>query len=379
MPNRGVAESVRGVNDAWVKNMTQALITHYRDQLDFVQGALAACKVPSQELASLAAKAKQWAQRNFGRKLKTLTLTKFDQIVKDLGSPLKDLQPSPPIVETPRPSLDFPSLPARKASGGLFPGQARDASTASTPKRRRSLSSPSNSPTQTQASKRTCTNPRPSKDVPSYSSKAKSPIRPNNVKKTSAPRVYRFPNLTPEQKGKRINGVWEIPKVTKDILVLGDSNLSKVTWVDRPDAQVYSYPGLKLHQLFLLLQSFKFGIGSPNPGMKPSKLVISVGLNDRGLVPSTNSVTLRKVVNEAKRMFPGTKIFLAQIQFSKNLAQHEQKCLSALNDEMKIVASGNVSYIPAYPSSKFTVVKDNIHWTENCANATMNHFLKHLN
>lgn len=367
MPNLSVMRSISDVNNGWVKNMTQALITHYRDQFDFLQGALVACKISQTDMASMSKKAKEWAYRNFGKKLQKETLAKFDKIVKDLA---KDL--AVPNTVNPVPST----------SGGLQSGQARDALPVATPKRRRSLSTPSNSPTQTQASKRVCTSPKTNQERPSYSDISKSPpSRPSVDKPKTAPKVVRFPNLKPNQKGQRMNGVWEIPKVTKDILVLGDSNLSRVSWVDRHDAQVFSYPGLKLHQLLLLLQSFKFGFGSPNPGRKPSKLVLSVGINDRGLAPSSNAVTLRKVVNEAKRIFPDTKICLAQIQCSDRLDPSDKRSISALNNEMKELSSTKtgITCIPPLPKSKFRVVRDNIHWTEDCANATMNHFFSHLN
>lgn len=377
MPNHYVSKAISAVNNAWVKNMTQALLTHYQYQIDFIQGALKTSSISGQDMFFMTQKAKEWANRNIGKKLQSGTLEKFDKIVKNLIM-TKDLT-APPLHP---PTSSPPSVP--QPCGGLLSGQARDASSVATPKGRRRSGTPDNSPTQTQAPKRTSASPGPDHIRPSYSEAAKSPPSrpPVSPKSNSAPRVFRFPNLKPEQrKGQRLISVWEIPKVIKDTLVLGDSNLSRISWVGRPDAQVVSYPGLKLSQLLLLLQGFKFGFGSPNPGRKPSRVILSVGLNDRGLSPSTNKITLKKIVNEALRIFPGAQICLSQIQHSDSLDSSDKRTISILNDDMKNIAEfkANVLCIPALPKSKFKVGRDNIHWTEDCANATLNHFFQHLN
>jgi hypothetical protein len=55
--------------------------------------------------------------------------------------------------------------------------------------------------------------------------------------------------------------------------------------------------------------------------------------------------------------------------------------MATLNGEMKDLASAkqDVSFIPLIPKTKFRVGQDNIHWTEDCANATIQHFFNHLN
>ena len=229
------------------------------------------------------------------------------------------------------------------------------------------------------------TSPKPVQTRPSFSEKAKSPPRANGSNSKPAPKahkVFRFRSLKPNQRGNRLSSVWEIPRVTKDIIVLGDSNLGRVSHVGRDDAHVLSYSGLKLQSLNTLLQGFKFGSGSLDPGRKPGRVVLSVGINDKTLTPQTNKITLNKVVNEAIRAFGSTaKICLAQIAYSVSLDLQQRLTITALNKEMEHLASKkqNVSYIPLISKSKFRVGKDNIHWTEDCANATINHFFDHLN
>ena len=119
---------------------------------------------------------------------------------------------------------------------------------------------------------------------------------------------------------------WKIPKVMKDILMIGTSHFSRIPWVSR---------------------------GSPNPGRKPRKVVISCGLNDKTLAPSTTDVSLRKINNEAQRIFPGSEIYLAQIAFSSKLPTSEQNNLKILNDNIKSLATkANIKYIPCIPATK---------------------------
>ena len=173
---------------------------------------------------------------------------------------------------------------------------------------------------------------------------------------------------------------WEIPKVMKDILMIWTSNFSRVPWVYRDDAQILSYPGLKLQSLIHLFIFFKYGPDSPNPGRKPRKVVISWGLNDKTLAPSTTDVALGKIINKAQQIFPGSEIYLAQIAFTSKLPTSEQNNLKIMNAKNKSLATkANIKYIPCIPANKFEVGSDNIHWTENCARAHLEHFFDHSN
>ena len=194
-------------------------------------------------------------------------------------------------------------------------------------------------------------------------------------------KITKFPALGKQKHSvEHLKANWEIPKVMKEILMIGTSNFSRIPWVSRDDAQILCYPGLKLQSLLHLLNFFKYGPDSPNPGRKPRKVVISCGLNDKTLAPSTTNVALGKIINKAKRIFPGSEIYLAQIAFSSKLPISEQNNLKIMNDKIKSLATqANIKYIPCIPANKFEVGSDNIHWTENCALAHLEHFFDHLN
>ena len=133
--------------------------------------------------------------------------------------------------------------------------------------------------------------------------------------------------------------------------MIGTSNFSWIPWVSSDDAQ--------------------------NPGMKPRKVVISCGLNDKALAPSTTDVALGKIINKAKRIFPGSEIYSAQIAFSSKLPNSEQNNLKIMNDKIKSLAiKANIEYIPCIPANKFEVGSGNFYWTENCALAHLEHFIR---
>ena len=190
------------------------------------------------------------------------------------------------------------------------------------------------------------------------------------------PKITKFPTLGKQKYSvQHLRAHWEIPKVMQDILMIGTSSFCRIPWVSRDDAQILSYPGLKLQSLLHLIIFFKYGPGSPNPGRKPKKVVISWGLNDKALAPSTTDVSLRKIIIEAQRIFPGSEIYLAQIAFSSKLPTSEQNNLRLFNDKIKSLATKtNIICIPCIPANKFEVGSDNIHWTENCALAHLEHF-----
>ena len=139
---------------------------------------------------------------------------------------------------------------------------------------------------------------------------------------------------------------------------------------------------MKMHQhLVRMLKAFSPGSGTPETGLKPKHVIISAGFNDRSLAQSTLTLNLKEVVSLALERFKGSKIYLAQIRFSPNLDETVKDNICHLNKEMEDLASKfhNVHVIPKLPARKFSVGKDNIHWTENCANAMIAHYFQHLN
>ena len=356
MPTPELADKIKSINLAWAFEIRSNLVTHYRTQLDFLSGSLKAWNLSTTDCAQSKLKAKEWAKRNFGRKLKPQTLSEFDRRIQQIFAPPKPTQ---------TPHSDRP----QRILGKAIPVNIVDVQPVTSDQPINNVNRP-HSPT-----------PGTSGTNKAYSQAAKSPPKKSLPKSPRQPKITKFPAL-----GKQKNSVehlkanWEIPKVMKDILMIGTSNFSRIPWVSRDDAQILCYPGLKLQTLLHLFKFFKYGPGSSNPGRKPRKVVISCGLNDKHLAPSTTEVSLRKIISESQRIFPGSEIYLAQIAFSSKLPLNEQNNLRQFNDKIKSLATKtNVKYIPCIPAPKFEVGSDHIHWTENCARAHLDHFFNHLN
>ena len=359
MPTRDLADKIKSINLAWAFEIRSTLVTHYRTQLDFLSGSLKAWNLSATDCAQAKLKAKEWAKRNFGRKLKPQTLSEFDRRVQQIFAPPKSTQ----TQHSDRP---------QRILGRAIPVNIVDVQPVPTDQPSANVNR-SASPT-----------PGPSGTNKAYSQAAKSPPsnpRTSLPKSPRQPKITKFPALGKQKHSvEHLKANWEIPKVMKDILMIGTSNFSRIPWVSRDDAQILCYPGLKLQSLLHLFNFFKYGPDSPNPGRKPRKVVISCGLNDKTLAPSTTNVALGKIINKAKRIFPGSEIYLAQIAFSSKLPVSEQNNLKIMNDKIKSLATqANIKYIPCIPANKFDVGSDNIHWTENCALAHLEHFFDHLN
>ena len=119
----------------------------------------------------------------------------------------------------------------------------------------------------------------------------------------------------------------------KDILMIGTSNFSRISWVSRDDAQICAIQASN----FIPYSNSTFSNTALAPLIlveNPRKVVISCGLNDKTLAPSTADISLCKIINEAQRIFPGSEIYLAQIAISSKLPTSEQNDLKILNDKI---------------------------------------------
>ena len=235
IPTPQIMTKVRNMNEAWVGELTEALRLHYQTQIDFVSGSLKAWNLSENDRSQCKSRAIDWAKRQFGRKLKPETITEFEKLFKNIFA-----QPKP--------------LPNRRQSGpAAAPGGVnnRPASqsepVASTS--RQTASSPDN--------RRQSLIPKPS-----YVNAAKSPPQRSSPPKAPRPsKIIRFPSLgTEKYRVTVLLKEWAIPKISKDILLIGTSNFSRIPWVDNDSCQILSYPGMKLQNLLRLVSNFQHDI-----------------------------------------------------------------------------------------------------------------------
>ena len=349
-------------NEKWRQDQMKNLTDHYNWCTDALLGSISACLLTKSDMMNYLNQTRKWAKQHFKRKFKNHLFEKVDKIVQNFV--ISEITAKEPVP---------------CSSNKIRSVAATEPVVKSTPKRKRGPpSSPEASPVDTHTPKR----PRPS----TYAEKIKSPPAKTKLfakTQKSSPSVIKFGPFKKVNKDTRFHEVWQIPKLTKDILVLGDSNLARISFVKRRDAHVISYSGLKFDSLLKLLQNFQHGSKSSNPGVQPSQVIFAVGINDRGLSDSTNAVNLKKVFNEAKRQFPNSKISFYSTPFDNRLKPECKKTIENLNKAIEeLCGKEKLNCIPKVPRARFnTSSTDNshIHWTEDCANATIEHILNHLN
>ena len=163
---------------------------------------------------------------------------------------------------------------------------------------------------------------------------------------------------------------------------MGTENFSNIENVTRKDAQILSYPGLKLDHLVKMLYDFKYGKSCANPGLKPTHLVMMVGLNDMELARMTNKQNISKIHSAAKLAFPGTKVSFCQVPMKKNLFQPELVTrIDELNEDIATYCNRHeLNCIPRINKEDFEVQENLIrHWTPPCGDKTIQHIFDHLN
>ena len=293
----------------------------------------------------------------------------FGRLLMDLkraNSPTNNPKPSrssPPSSNNTPPSvstsnrfqlLDTLSNPPCLSSSDDWPPLSRsspDNRLSATPKRRpRSPSSPELSPSSLPKGKRT---------------RFVSPKNSPNTTFHVSPSTIRGPKT-----------LWALPKLTSSTVILGSSNLSRITKSPVSDIQVVSYPGALFNHLRMMFTACKKSFDAPK------NLILSVGLNNRSSKPSVTSIPeLRNMLSSAFRIFPHSKILIPKINYSDNLPSVEKRNLDMINRALDDMSSrfSNLTVVKQLDPIKFSTHTDNIHWTEQTANEMLKFWLSHLN
>ena len=204
----------------------------------------------------------------------------------------------------------------------------------------------------------------------------------NKIKVKTSEKVQYFPKLADHVKGKKVVEHWHIPKITKPLVAFGTCNFNQIENIDRDDAQIISYSGMKFDHLIKMLDSFKFGPESRTPGMQPADVVIMAGLYDMKLSKCTNKSNISRLYSAARKQFPNSRISFCQVPMKKDKFTKEQcGTIDDLNREIKIFCEKHeANCIPKIPLTDFEVdPADPIHWTPTCADKTIKHIFDNLN
>lgn len=163
--------------------------------------------------------------------------------------------------------------------------------------------------------------------------------------------------------------VWSL-SVKKRILIIGDSNLSRIPDFELPDVQIDSYPGATFRHAAAIMEK-------ANIWCKPEKVILSFGINHKTQnIEHTATKQFQHAIRVAREVFTLAEIWVPQIDYQdKSLNAKELKNLWKLNNSIQNF--GN--FIPRLPTHKFRVTKDGLHWTADTARAMLQHWADYLN
>lgn len=177
------------------------------------------------------------------------------------------------------------------------------------------------------------------------------------------------PNITRHPNTSRKMSAWTM-SVIKPIVLIGDSNLSRIPYVVNSNVQVDSFPGAKFVHIAQVLQKL-------TPNTQVQKIILSVGINNREQNPHKTAIKqLQGLWRAAKIAFPYATVYTPLINFSEGLPRDQQENLKILNVYIK----DHTNYIKLLSSSRFKVdTKDHVHWSKDTALEMVSYWLKVLN
>lgn len=182
----------------------------------------------------------------------------------------------------------------------------------------------------------------------------------------------------------REKSTWQVPIASSKVVVIGDSNLSRVQ-VDKIDSpvnsvEIHSYPGARFFHLSNMF------LESPRPQDNPSHVILSIGINSRGNKPNTNSDQIKQLISASSKLFPNAQIYIPQINYSANLPAQQRATLDSINNTIMRMAGDSdlesFGTIPTLVPIHFEINPNDthsIHWTTNTANNMVSHWLEYLN
>lgn len=210
------------------------------------------------------------------------------------------------------------------------------------------------------------------------SSPSTSPTMQSPPEKRTTCALFAKSSAIPHQVtvGKHEGGrksAWALPVVRKSLLVIGDSNLSRISASPIEDIQIESFSGAQFHHITNILKKYEHT-------EQPDKVLFNIGINNRKSNPAVTSLSeLRNMLSAAQKCFPNSDLYIPAINFSDRLEAKDKENLERLNKAICETQKRAVP-IPTLSSNYFKINGiDAIHWTVNTANSMLKHWLGHLN
>ena len=173
---------------------------------------------------------------------------------------------------------------------------------------------------------------------------------------------------------------WEIrePSTATEVLVLGDSNVARITLKPCKQIDIQAFHGAKItHMAAVLKKRARQPMDS-----RIKHVILSVGTNDAFSSSPIHEAEqdIRRMSSLAKEKFPHATVSLAEIPVSITTAPKRAERMTALNEMFHKLRA--VHIIPHPPRHSITLhVRDKagIHWSPESANKILSHWYQSLN
>ena len=198
-------------------------------------------------------------------------------------------------------------------------------------------------------------------------------------RKASSPvpaEVYKHPSKSYTEKFSD----WQIrePRATTKTLILGDSNMSRISLKPNKDIEIQAFHGGRVEHMVAMLTKFQ----KRAPDSEIDNVILAMGTND------TNSNSpIGKIERDIKRMnavakskFPLATIVIPEVITTSTSTPQFTKRAQEINKVIQGVRS--IQSIPRPPANRVTLEagdKFKVHWSRDSANMILKHWNQALN
>lgn len=161
---------------------------------------------------------------------------------------------------------------------------------------------------------------------------------------------------------------WSL-NIESPLLILGDSNVARITKHSIPDLQIDSFPG----GTFLNVKHF---LQTATHEVQPNVIILAFGINSRrNDFKATTMKQIQTAHRELRRLYPQAHVVVPLVNYSDRLPEAEKLALEEMNNYIL----RSCLFIDLLPGKYFSTVEDDIHWTEYTANMMVQHWCEQLN
>ena len=166
---------------------------------------------------------------------------------------------------------------------------------------------------------------------------------------------------------------WSLPKITFSTLVIGDSNLARITNTTDHPVQIEAFSGANISHITRLLDNYRHE-------SKPQRIVVNVGINDKSNMNTNKTFQeMKNLFKVARERFPNSKLFVTKILISEQLEvnnSNEAWNIKRLNENMSKMQG--VTVLNTGLANEMVFHKDGIHWSPRSANLILSNWLHQM-